>query len=108
MNRPLKNPNLARAALAMTLLIGTQSGVLHADSDHDQAKRLVEAGDILPLEVILQKVRERYEGRILEVELEEKKQQIRYEIELVDAQGVVRELTLDARTGLILKEEIEH
>ena len=37
----------------------------YADDDHDRAKKLLDAGDILPLESILIKARERQPGKIL-------------------------------------------
>jgi len=43
--------------------------------------------------------------RLLEAELENKKDRLIYELEFVDEQGVVRELLFDARTGEALGEE---
>ena len=40
------------------------------DDDHVEARRLLDAGEILPLESILKKVRQRFPGKILEVKLE--------------------------------------
>ncbi|UCE89914.1 MAG: PepSY domain-containing protein, partial [Pseudomonadota bacterium] len=79
-----------------------------ADDDHEAARVLVEAGDILPLDVILEKAQARYRGRVLEVELEREAGRHVYEIEIVDEQGVVRELYLDASSGELLKAEQEH
>ncbi|KPK38517.1 MAG: hypothetical protein AMJ69_08245 [Gammaproteobacteria bacterium SG8_47] len=74
-----------------------------ADSDHDAARTLVEAGEILPLEAILSKAQGEYAGRVLEVELESKGRRRIYEIELIDEQGVVRELEYDAHSGELLR-----
>lgn len=78
-----------------------------ADDDHDEAKRLVESGDILALEVILKKAREIQAGKVLEVELETKKDKKVYEIELLNPDGIVFELKFDARTGKHLSTEKE-
>jgi len=48
----------------------------------------------------------RYPGsRLLEAELEKKHGQYAYEVELVTTEGVVREIKLDARTGVLIKDE---
>ena len=81
---------------------------LFADDDHDEAKRLVESGEILALEVVLKKAREIQAGKVLEVELESKKNKYIYEIELLNADGTVFELKFDARTGKHLSTEKEN
>jgi hypothetical protein len=43
-----------------------------ADDDHIEAKHLLDAGEILPLESILKNVRDKFPGKILEVKLERK------------------------------------
>lgn len=88
------------SALALT-------GMVMADDDHEQARRLREAGDILPLETILQRAQARHPGRVLEVELESEHGRHVYEIEILDAQGVVQELYVDAHSGELLKTETE-
>lgn len=71
-----------------------------ADEDHEEARRLREAGRIVPLEVILDKVESEYDGTLLEVELEhEGDEQLVYEVELLDSHGTVRDLLFDACTG---------
>jgi len=74
-----------------------------ADDDHLKAKRLLKSGDIVSIEQILTKVRQSYQGRVLEVDLEEKDGRYLYEIELVDSKGEVSKFYFDAKTG----EEIE-
>jgi uncharacterized membrane protein YkoI len=44
---------------------------------------------------------------LLEVELEEEHGVLVYEVELVTAEGVVRELELHAATAELLKDEVE-
>ncbi len=70
-----------------------------ADDDHVRAKDLVESGEILSLEQLLQTVFEGRNWRLLEAELEEKHGQYIYELEILDDRGKVRELKYDARTG---------
>jgi len=76
------------------------------DLDHDEALKLRREGLILPLESLLQQAMQRYPGaRLLEAELEEDDGIYIYEIELLTADGIARELELDARDGRLLKDE---
>jgi uncharacterized membrane protein YkoI len=75
--------------------------------DHEEARRLQQAGVILPLETIIEKAQAIHAGRILEAELESKQGGHQYEIEILDEDGHVWELKLDAQTGQLLKQELE-
>lgn len=88
-------------------LLTILSAALYADDDSDEAKRLVESGEILELEVVLQKAREIQTGKVLEVELERKAGYIIYEIEFLTPDGTVFELKFDAKTGKHLSTEKE-
>ena len=77
----------------------------YADDDHNRAKKLLDAGDILPLESILMKARESQPGKILEIELETEDNKLVYEIDLLTSDGKVLELVFDARTGQLLSTE---
>jgi uncharacterized membrane protein YkoI len=92
---------LARALIVLVLL--NHAIIARADWDHDEAKRLLESSDILSLEVILTKLRPRYPGKILDVELETKSDRIIYEVEIVGSDGVVHELYINAKTGCVVK-----
>lgn len=84
---------------AVALGIGAPAS---ADDNQDLARRLKEAGDILPLETLLAQARTLYpEGRVIETELQRRDGHWVYEIELLD-RGVVHELRYDARTGRLL------
>lgn len=78
-----------------------------AEDDHLEARRLVESGEVLSLQSILDKYRVDYPGRVIEVELENKRDQIIYEIEIVDDSGEVRELHINARNGELLQDKRE-
>jgi uncharacterized membrane protein YkoI len=70
-----------------------------ADDDYIEARRLLDSGEILPLEVILKNVRQIIPGKVLEVELEKENQQIVYEIEVLGDDGVITEIYINAKTG---------
>lgn len=94
--------------LLLSALIGANANTnAWADDDHERARELVKRGEIMSLAELLQQV-DRLEGgklRLLEAELENKKDRLVYELEFIDEQGVVRELLFDARTGEALGEE---
>ncbi len=77
------------------------------EADHDLAKHLKESGEIVSLDKLITDVHTRHSGRILEVELEFKRGQYVYEIEMVDDNGLVNEYFYDAKSGQLLWEEIQ-
>lgn len=89
---------------ALTLAL-TSAGVAD-DDDHEKARRLLNAGEILPLEAIQKKSAELYPGgRVIETEFDEESGGYVYEVEIVDAKGVVWEVEFDAKTGVVLERE---
>ena len=46
------------------------SGISRADADHDRARQALEAGEVLPLGTILERVERDHPGQVLDVELE--------------------------------------
>lgn len=77
------------------------------DIDQDDALRLKQAGEILPLETILHKVKEHHEGKVLGVELEREEGILIYEIKILDHNGVLWEMRINAKDGSFLYEEEE-
>lgn len=98
---------------AIALCIALWSGIAIADSDdhdtdHERARKLQEAGEILPLERILDAARRVHPGgKILEIEFEEKKSRRFYELEVLTTEGVVHEMYFDAQTGELIKTKKE-
>ena len=93
---------LISVALISLMVIGYSSSF--AD-DHDEAYELLLSGEILPLEKILEITREQVQGRIIEVELEHEDELLIYELEVLDKQGIVWGIKVDASTGMILERE---
>jgi uncharacterized membrane protein YkoI len=90
---------------ALFLLLATLAAA--ALGDHEEARRLLSGGAILPLEDILESARRHQPGDILDVELEQEHGRHVYEILLLDGQGRVWELELDAATGELIDREAE-
>ena len=62
-------------------------------------------GKILPLEEILKRNAINTQGRVIEVELEQKRGAYVYEIKVLRPDGRYRELKIDARTGSVAGEK---
>jgi uncharacterized membrane protein YkoI len=92
---------------AIPLLLLLVSNTAFGSDDQETARRLTEAGEILPLETILQRAQQHQPGRVLEVEFEKDRGQYIYEIEILNPKGVVWELKLDAQTGQLLEHKQE-
>lgn len=75
------------------------------DIGHKEAQQLRSSGAIVPLEQVLNKARKQKPGKLLETELERKKNRLIYEIEILDEQGRVWEFIFDASNGELLKLE---
>lgn len=93
--------------LLVLMLLSMFSVLSYASDDHDRAKALLDAGDILPLETILQRAQATQTGKILEIELKNKPNHPVYEIELLTLEGKVLELIFDAKTGNLISTEEE-
>ena len=98
--------NVCVRSLWALSLLAFCSVVMARDLDQDEALHLRQQGVILPLEQLLQRALDLHPGaKLLEAELEEKHGVYIYEVELLDTDGVVRELDLEAATGLLLKDK---
>jgi len=91
--------------ISLISLIFIGHGNSFAD-EHNEAYELLNSGKILPLEKILEIISQaQVAGQILEVELEHEDKLIIYELEILDKEGVVWEIKVDATTGAIIEQE---
>lgn len=93
-------------SLISTLLLLSASGAV-SDEDQEVARKLRASGQILSLEKIYALAKTIKQGEILETELEQKRGRYVYEVELLDKNGQVWEVKLDAKTGQLIKLENE-
>ncbi|MBI4754416.1 MAG: PepSY domain-containing protein [Betaproteobacteria bacterium] len=95
-----------RTGLAGGLILAALgAGPSHAGDgqhDHDRARQALEAGEVLPLRTILERVERDYPGQIMEVELEQKGERWIYEIKVLRAGGALVKLKIDGRDGRLL------
>jgi len=87
------------AILALVAL--TSINVAHAERDDDsrEVRKMVQAGKVMPLEQLLNKNRDRLQGRVLDLEMERERDRVVYEIKTLDEKGVVHKALIDAQTG---------
>jgi len=89
--------------LCLALVAGVASADDDDRDDHDEARVLLQRGEILPLAQILEAVRRREPGDVIEVELEREDEGWEYDVKVLTPTGIVRKVTVDARTGAVLK-----
>ena len=94
---------LLAVGLGCAALAVAPAGRADGRDDHERARRAVEAGEVLPLRVLLEQVERTYPGQVLEVELEREDGRWVYELKLLRGGGEMLELELDARDGTLLK-----
>ena len=72
-------------------------------SEHDRARGAVQSGEVRPLGDILAGLRGRYPGRVLDAELSRRgRGNWRYDLKILQADGRVLDVAVDARTGRVL------
>jgi uncharacterized membrane protein YkoI len=104
----MKNMIFPRLMLmSIAALVAFASPVTADDdaADHNLARRLVAEGQIRALAVIVDEVKAKVPGEMLEVEFESEKGVYKYELKILRPNGKVQEVEVDARTGAILKIE---
>lgn len=99
-----------RRPFAVLLLVAgmvAAGATLQADErgrgDHDQALRALERGQVLPLRIVLDKVERDYPGQVLKVEFEDDDGRFIYEIRLLQNDGRLAKLKIDAVNGRVLQ-----
>ena len=98
---------MSRQKIAIVLLPLMVGGLLPAarvvaGRDHDEIRRLRDAGQILSLETILANHRRRHPGgQLLEAELEFERGRYVYDLKILESDGSVREFEYDARSGAL-------
>lgn len=91
----------ARPTTALLLAAGLlASSPATAGRDHEEVRRLRDAGQILALETIIANHRRQHPGgQLLEAELEFEQGRYIYELKMLGDDGAVREFEYDAHSG---------
>lgn len=107
-NRKLQNDDHPlKSAILIALFLLCSFSVAQAKDDLALAKKLSAEGKILPLNEILSRAKQHKAGEVIDVEFEQKKRRYVYEIEILEANGQVWEVKLDATTGTLIKLELD-
>lgn len=90
------------SGLCLGLALALPAG---ADStrDHERARAALQAGEVMPLQKLLERVQRQHPGDVLEVELEREDGRWVYELKLLQRGGQVLRLDVDGRTGDVLR-----
>lgn len=96
----------ARCLSLCAVLLACAGGASAAGEGHDRARQALEAGEVLPLRTILDKIERDYPGQVIDVELEREHENKRerwiYEVKVLRSGGTLVKLKVDARDGTIL------
>lgn len=109
-NEKLKfKPFFAAGLIAVVFASFSMQAKAGEDIDHIEARKLQDAGEILSFEKIAAMARSHKAGDILETELEKNRKTglYIYEVEILDAKGMVWELDVNAKTGELIKIEAD-
>lgn len=96
-----------KLAVVILSALGLLALQISVADEHSRAYQLRKQGQIMPLEEILNQARRHPDERIIEVELEDEDGLLVYELEFIGPDGYVRKRLYDARTGELIKEELE-
>ena len=90
-------------AVAALLGVAVLSAAWAGDhDDHERARAAVRAGEVLPLPALMERLQRTHPGRVLELELEREDDRWIYDIKLLQADGRLVKLEVDARTAEVL------
>lgn len=96
---------LVLSGLALCLL--GASPLLRADDDdngaHERAREALEQGRVLPLRTVLEKIERDYQGQALKVEFEQDDGRFLYKIRLLQSDGRMVKLKVNAVDGQVLE-----
>ena len=99
------------SALGLALLISltaTDGAVAQRrgrDRDEDVARQALQRGEVLPIARILELVAQHQPGDVIEVQLDERRGRLEYQIKVLAPSGRVVDVALDARTGALVRLE---
>ena len=102
----MPHPPLSAPLTTALIVFGLLGMSAHGQSgDHEAARRALKLGETKPLEQILAGVRTNLPGDIVSVKIERDGRTIDYELRVLDRDGRMRRVSVDAKSGRILKIE---
>jgi uncharacterized membrane protein YkoI len=86
--------------LALTLAVAPVQADEH---DHERARAALEAGQVLPLPVLMERLQHSYAGQVMALELKHDDGRWIYKVKLLQPGGQLSKLKVDAQTGEVLR-----
>lgn len=104
MPHPTRTLTLALSSACLGLALwGSALPAAHADrNDHELARQALQQGKVLPLRTVLDKVEQQYPGQVVELEFEAEHGQFVYDIRVLQADGIILKIKMDAVDGKVL------
>ena len=100
----LRRPFVLMALAVAAATAGTAAQAAErGHGDHDLARQALERGQVLPLRTVLEKVEREYQGQVLKVEFEHDDGRFIYEIRLLQQDGRMAKVKIDAVDGRVLQ-----
>ena len=96
-------PDFLCAALVLVIGMSAAAAGEWSDADQDRARAAVRAGEVMPLAALLERVQRSHPGQVLRVELEHDDGRWIYELRVLQADGRLLKLEVDARSGEVLE-----
>ncbi len=97
--------SLLAAGVAFADAPGKNGPAARQEREASAIRGAVERGEILPLPRILAVAQQHVAGEVLKIELEQEHGRLAYEVKILAANGRVREVKLDARSGALIEIE---
>ncbi len=94
---------VAVVAAMLALAVGLANG-----QNEKQSEVRESAAPVMSLQDAIEAATAKFPGRVIEAELEDEHGEVRYEVEIVGEDGLVREIEVHAKTGQVTVEETEH
>ena len=96
-----------RAATTVLFVVITTfvtTPLTHAGGDHDRARSALMSGEIMALKALLERLETDHPGQVLEVELDQERDRWVYKVKVLQSDGRLLRLDVDAASGAVLKE----
>ena len=95
--------NAVLLGLALSALGGGRAAHADGHDDHELARQALQQGQVLPLRTVIDRVEQQYHGQVIKVEFEREDGLFVYDIRLLQSDGRLVKLELDARDGRLIK-----
>lgn len=97
----------AVGSLALVTMLVLAPASVRASGDHDRAEQALHSGQVLPLSQVQESVMRLHPGQVLKVELEKEHGRWLYEFKILQTDGGIVKLEVDAQTAQVLQRKFK-